>query len=60
MSAITGIQKKKAKNERLIAHNLLFRSSNISLKNKFFDVITCHLRFADKDFFKRKRDQFKE
>src|SRR5699024_5135748 len=33
-------------------------SSFIHLKNDTFDVITDYLRFADKDFFQRKREHF--
>ena len=58
--AAIGIAKNSARTEKPMAQSLRFRSSFISLKNKFLDVISCHLRFTNKDFFQRQRDQLEE
>ena len=51
MAAAIGIAKKNVSREKATAQSLRFMSSFISLKNKLFDVISCHLRFTDKDLF---------
>src|SRR5699024_9687160 len=56
----TGIISRKATAHSAASHILWRMFSLMSLTQEIFDVITSHLRFADKYFFQGERERFYE